>query len=294
MSDFQKNFEKKQQCINAALDSHMPTETTRPSVLHKAMRYSVFAGGKRLRPVLCLASAEAMGGTPESAVIPAIAIEVLHTYTLIHDDLPCMDNDDLRRGHPTCHKVFGEANAILAGDALLTLAFELLADIQAPPPYPSNQLSLELALAAGSRGVVGGQVEDMASEGQQPDPDIVEYIHLHKTADLFRASLRMGGISAGAADNELNALTLYGTNIGLAFQIVDDILNETSSAAVLGKTAGNDRQHHKITYVAAHGLKTAKSFAAELSHKAVTAIKQIHGNTEFLVSLAQFMMNREY
>jgi len=294
MADLKHDLDEKVRLINTALNRHIPGETTRPAALHKAIRYSVFAGGKRLRPLLCLAAAEAVGGTSEIALLPAIAIEALHTYTLIHDDLPCMDDDDMRRGKPSCHIVFGEANAILAGDALLTLAFEWLADVQPSRPYKPNQLILELALAAGSRGVVGGQVEDLASEGKKPDRELVEYIHLHKTADLIRASVRMGGIVAGATDNQLEALTQYGNNIGLAFQITDDILNETSSAKELGKGVRSDRQRGKMTYVAAHGLETAGTMAASLTNEAVTAIRAIQSNTELLAALARLMMERTH
>ena len=224
MFDLQHYLDNNIQLINTALDQRLPAETERPAALHKAMRYSVFTGGKRLRPILCLAAAEAVGQATarglanDTLLAAALAIEILHTYTLIHDDLPSMDDDTLRRGQPTLHIVAGEANAILAGDALLTLAFEWLAEVRTPSPYPPNQLSLELARAAGSRGVVGGQVADLAAEGQAADADTVDYINRHKTAALLRASVRMGGVAAGAGARNLAALTAYGDAIGLTFQ----------------------------------------------------------------------------
>lgn len=306
MFDLQHYLDNNIKVINAALDRQLPAETERPAALHKAMRYSVFAGGKRLRPVLCLAAAEA--GVPAEAIglanasvlanntalTAALAIEILHTYTLIHDDLPSMDDDTLRRGKPTLHIVAGEANAILAGDALLTLAFEWLAEVRTPPPYPPNQLSLELARAAGSRGVAGGQIEDLAAEGRPPAPDTVDYIYRHKTAALLRASVRMGGISAGAGERDLAALTAYGDAIGLTFQIVDDILNETSTAATLGKAAGSDRELGKMTYVAAHGLAAARERARQLTNDAVAALQPLPGNREPLTALARWMTKRTY
>ena len=294
MFDLQHYLDDKIRLINAALDRQLPAETERPTTLHKAMRYSVFAGGKRLRPVLCLAAAEASSLANATALAAALAIEILHTYTLIHDDLPSMDDDALRRGKPTLHVVVGEANAILAGDALLTLAFEWLAEVHAPSPYPPNQLSLELAQAAGSRGVVGGQVEDLAAEGRPADPDTVDYINRHKTAALLRAAVRMGGIAAGAGDRDLAALTAYGDAIGLTFQIVDDILNETSTAATIGKAVGSDRGRGKMTYVAVHGLAAARERARQLTEDAVAALQSLPGNREPLTALARWMTERTY
>lgn len=282
------------QRIERALDTRLPAETAWPGALHQAMRYSVFAGGKRLRPILCLAAAEALQHDSTPALIPALALEVLHTYTLIHDDLPSMDNDDRRRGKPTLHKLVGEANAILAGDALLTLAFEWLAGSQAPAPYAPGQLSLELARAAGSQGVVGGQVEDLAAEGQPPDADRLNIIHRHKTAALIRAAVRMGGIAVGATTKQLQALTSYGDNLGLAFQIADDILNETSSAAALGKAAGSDRQRQKMTAVAVYGLAGARQQAQRLTQEARTAVRGIAGQTGPLPALAELTIQRTY
>jgi geranylgeranyl diphosphate synthase type II len=280
--------------VEAKLEQMMPPETTRPAILHRAMRYSVMAGGKRLRPILCLAACEAVGGHPEHALLPGIAIEILHTYTLIHDDLPCMDDDDLRRGHPTAHVVFGEANALLAGDALLTLAFEWLAQSTPPAPYQSSQLVLELATASGSQGVIGGQVEDLAAEGREADADLVDYIHRHKTAALLRASVRMGGICGGASPAALEALTQYGECAGLAFQIADDILNVTSTAEQLGKPVGNDEQLKKLTYVAVHGLDASRKKANELITRAVEAIRPLPGDPTPLIALAEYTVKRAW
>lgn len=280
--------------IHAALDERLPGEIIPPAILHKAMRYSLFAGGKRLRPILCLAAAEAIGGDFAPAILPAIALEALHTYTLIHDDLPAMDNDDLRRGKPTCHVVFGEATAILAGDALLTLAFEWLAQTQAPPPYHPNQLSLELAHAAGSLGVIGGQVDDLQAEGQPPNAERVDSIHRRKTGALLRASVRMGGMAAGANHSALDALTSYGENVGLAFQITDDILNETSSAGALGKSAHSDRRRGKMTYISVHGMEAARRRAAQLTKESLAAIQSLPGRTEPLAALARSMGTRTH
>ncbi len=294
MCDLRVKLNEMTKLVNSELDRRMPGDNTRPASLHKAMRHSVFAGGKRLRPLLCLAACEAAGGAIEKAILPAIAIEALHTYTLIHDDLPAMDDDDLRRGKPTCHVVFGEAVAILAGDALLTLAFEWLGLCAAPAPYHPGQLSLELARAAGSMGVVGGQAEDIASEGVRPDAALVEYIHLHKTAALLCAAVRMGGIAAGVPEDGLEALSSYGSKIGLAFQVVDDILNETSSPEQLGKAAGTDRARGKVTYVSVHGLDAARADAERLSREAADAARRLGEGAEMLLFLTDMMMKRTH
>lgn len=292
MFNLREYLESNRLAVEQALDMHLPPESERPGVLHKAMRHSIFAGGKRIRPILCIAAAQAIGATAESVMRTAIALEALHTYTLIHDDLPAMDDDDLRRGKPTCHVAFGEANAILAGDALLTLAFEWLAEVQAPKPYLPNQLALELAEAAGSRGVIAGQVEDLANEGGEPTRELVDFIHLHKTATLIRASVRMGGIAAGARTEELNALTIYGCNAGLAFQIADDILNVTSSAAQLGKPTGSDQDRKKITYPAVYGLDVARKRAGELVESAVAQLDKVRGDKRPLEEIARYIVQR--
>lgn len=278
--------------INAELDKRLPSALEPPKQLHEAMRYSVMAGGKRIRPLLCLAASEAVGANFNVAITPALAIEVLHTYTLIHDDLPAMDNDSLRRGIPTCHVVFGEAPAILAGDALLTLAFEWLANETAPPPHNPGRLSLELAQAAGSLGVIGGQFEDLAAEGLDPDPKLVQRIHERKTAALLRAALRMGAIAAGASEPLLASLSSFGDKLGLAFQIVDDILNATSDAATLGKAAGSDKARGKLTYVAVFGLEEAKNKAEALLAESLGALRNMPGSTNELAFLAERIVRR--
>lgn len=279
--------------VDRALSRALPPEDRAPVVLHKAMRYSVEAGGKRLRPVLCLAACEAVGGRAARAMRPALALEALHTYTLIHDDLPCMDDDALRRGRPTCHVVFGEANALLAGDALLTLAFEWMAQVPAPPPYPPCALALELARATGHAGTIAGQCEDLAAEGESPSAERVDRIHRLKTGALLRASVRIGGIVAGASAADLKALSRYGESIGLAFQIADDLLNATGDAKRLGKAAGSDAQRGKMTYVAVHGLEAARRRAERLAHEAVRALQRLPGPTEPLEALAYHMIRRD-
>jgi geranylgeranyl diphosphate synthase type II len=278
--------------VEAGLQQHLPPETTRPAVLHQAMRYSVMAGGKRLRPILCMAACEAAGGTPAAALLPGLAIEILHTYTLVHDDLPCMDDDALRRGKPTAHVVFGEANALLAGDALLTLAFEWLAGAAAPAPYSPGQLALELATAAGSQGVIGGQVEDLAAEGREPDAGLLDYIHRHKTGVLIRAAVRMGGICAAASPQTLEALTRYGECAGLAFQIADDILNVTSTPEQLGKPVGSDAELKKLTYVAVHGMEKSRLKANTLIEEATASIRDLPGDPQPLIALAEYTVRR--
>lgn len=292
MLDLSSYLDQRRRLVNRCLNERLPPETTRPTVLHQAMRYSMLGDGKRIRPILCLAAAEAVGGAAEQALVPGCAIELLHTYTLIHDDLPAMDDDDLRRGRPTCHKVYGEANAILAGDALLTLAFEWLAECMAPAPYSPNQFALELARAAGSQGVIAGQVEDIAAEGQGLNLEKLDYIHRHKTADLLRAAVRMGAISAGADAIQLAALDTYGDRMGIAFQIADDVLNATSDAATLGKGTGTDAARGKLTYVTAHGLTEARRRAEALVTEARDSLARLPGDTTPLLALADYVIQR--
>jgi geranylgeranyl diphosphate synthase type II len=294
MFDIETYLEEGRALIDRALDDRLPAEDTPPEELHKAMRYSVFAGGKRLRPILCLAAARALGAAPEVAMIPAMAVEILHTYSLIHDDLPAMDDDDLRHGKPTSHVVFGEANAILAGDALLTFAFELLAACPAPPPYPPTELVRGLARAAGASGMIAGQFEDMASEGKTPDAELVDYIHRHKTASLIRAAVHMGAIAGGATSAELEALCGYGICVGLAFQVTDDILNETATPEQLGKPAGSDREREKMTYVAVYGLDEARGKADDLMHGAIASLKNLPGDIEPLEAIARYVVERKH
>lgn len=298
MSDHAPTFEQRmadlRRAVDMALDARMPREDAPPAGLHRAMRYSVFAGGKRLRPILCLLSAEAAGGTPNAAMPSAMALELLHTYTLIHDDLPAMDNDDLRRGRPTAHRVFGEANAILSGDALLTLAFELLAESPAPPPHPPGALALELARSAGSLGVAGGQYEDLAAEGRNNvTPEQLERIHLLKTASLIAASCRMGGIAVGAPSSVVGALGAFGETVGLAFQIADDVLNAVSTPQQLGKAVGTDAQRGKATYVALYGVDAARRRAHALVSEALRHLDRLPGPTGPLREMARFIVVRE-
>lgn len=287
MFDFVRYMEEKRARVEAALDRCLPAETEPPTRLHEAMRYSLLGGGKRLRPLLCLAAAESVGGSDEAALGAAAALECLHTSTLIHDDLPCMDDDDLRRARPTLHKVYGEANAILAGDSLLTLAFELLGRLP-----EGGRLAFELATAAGSRGVAGGQFEDLASEGMTPSAGQLALIHLHKTAKLIRAACRMGGIAAGAGTPALEALGRYGERIGLAFQVADDLLNAVSTPETLGKAVGSDIARGKMTYVALYGIERARREAAALVTEAVAALKILPGPVEPLAALARFIVER--
>jgi len=273
--------------LEAGLERILPSATARPARLHEAMRYSVFAGGKRLRPALCIAACEACGGKVEEALEAACALELLHTYTLIHDDLPAMDDDTLRRGKPTCHIAFDEATAILAGDALLTLAFEVLAR------HPQGSApAAELARAAGSRGVIGGQAEDLAAEGQVPDAGLVEYIHRHKTAALIRAACVTGGLCAGAEDKQLAALAAYGEHLGLAFQITDDLLDESSTPEKLGKNIGSDPKRGKMTWPAVHGREASKKQSAEHTETAKKALETFSEKADILRDFSDLMARR--
>ena len=278
--------------IDAALSKHLPQAEDRPRVLHEAIRYSVLAGGKRVRPILCLAAAEALGSDPDLVLVPALAVELLHTYTLVHDDLPCMDNDELRRGRSTAHVKFGEANAILAGDALLTLAFEWIGKVPAAAPYLPTQLVLELAEGAGHRGVIAGQIEDLAGEGQDLSPEDLEFIHFHKTAALIRTAIRIGAISVGAKPEHLKTLTSYGVDIGLAFQITDDILDVVGNAEELGKAVGSDKSLDKATYVALHGLDASRAMAENLTESAIAHLGSLPGDTHPLEAIAHYVTER--
>jgi len=283
------------QAVDRALDRFLPRESAPPASLHKAMRYSVFAGGKRLRPVLVAAGAEAVGGTLEAVMPAACAVEMIHTYSLIHDDLPAMDNDDFRRGVPTSHKVFGEAIAILAGDALLTLAFRLLAN-SSPAGGEAGRLRdmlIEVADAAGSAGMVGGQVADIECEGKMAGAAIVDYIHTHKTAALIRASIRSGAILAGASAAELKALGVVGDSLGLAFQIMDDILDITATSEELGKTAGKDQAQQKATHPAVHGIEASRRRAQALVADAHAALAPFGERALPLRALGTFIIERK-
>jgi geranylgeranyl diphosphate synthase type II len=288
MNDLPGYLKKTAETLNAGLDALLPPENSRPAKLHAAMRYTVFAGGKRLRPVLCIAACEACGGTAEQALRAACAVELLHTYTLIHDDLPAMDDDSLRRGRPTCHIQFDEATAILAGDALLTFAFEVLAGI----PNIGGALALELARAAGSRGVIGGQAEDIEAEGKQPEAERVEYIHRNKTAALIRAACVMGGLCAGADSRTLERLAAYGENTGLAFQIIDDLLDESATVEELGKDIGSDKAKGKMTWQAVYGVEAARAKAIELTDAARLAARSLPDGS-LLEAITASMLRRK-
>lgn len=280
--------------IDVALDRFLPPDTQRPQTLHKAMRYSVFAGGKRLRPVLVIAGAEAVGGTAEQVMPTACALEMIHTYSLVHDDLPAMDNDDFRRGVPTNHKVFGEAIAILAGDALLTLAFRLVADnARTAAPGAVQAVVADVADAAGHAGMVAGQVEDLEAEGRQVGADTLDYIHVHKTGALIRTSLRVGAVLCDATAEQVRALSVAGANLGLAFQIVDDILDVVASSAELGKTAGKDQIQQKATFPAIHGLEASRARARSLIEEAEQALTAFGPRAEPIRALGRFILERK-
>jgi len=280
--------------VNQWLESLIPPETTPPDNLHRAMRYSLMAGGKRLRPALVLISGEALGAATVDLMPAACAIEMIHTYSLIHDDLPAMDNDDLRRGLPTCHKAFGEAVAILAGDALLTRAFEILAS-DAPAIDLNRQIRVirEIAAAAGTvNALIGGQVADIESEGKPVSDSTLEYIHRSKTGAMIRASVTVGGIIAGANSDQIEALRTYGEKIGLAFQVADDILDVTSTSEQLGKTPGKDLAAGKATYPALHGIAQSEIRARKLVEEAIAAISTLGPASYRLQEMARFIIAR--
>ena len=257
------------------------------------MRYSLFAGGKRLRPVLCLAAAEACRGSVQEALPLASAVECIHTYSLIHDDLPAMDDDDYRRGKLTNHKIFGEGIAILAGDALLTQAFEIAAKCKGWPRYSHPQIIREIASAAGSLQLIAGQVADLEGEGKKISPHELKYIHERKTSALLCCSVRLGGMSANCTSAQLQALTTFGYNVGLAFQIIDDILDVTQTSEQLGKTAGKDTAAEKATYPAIVGLVNSRAIAQRLTKQAFAALKIFHGKATALEALADYLLRRD-
>jgi geranylgeranyl diphosphate synthase type II len=280
--------------VDAAMDAFLPKAKERPATIHAAMRYSVFAGGKRLRPVLCLAAAEACGGGVSAALAPACAVELMHTYSLVHDDLPAMDDDDLRRGRPTCHKVYGEGMAVLCGDALLTEAFIVLAKTPAAKRYGTREYLAELAETGGSRKLIGGQVMDLEGEGKKLTKRDLVRIHEAKTAALLTTSLRLGAMTANATPAKLEALTRFGYNLGLAFQVIDDILDVTQSTEVLGKTAGKDLAVEKTTYPSVLGLDASRKEAAKLTKAAMAALKPLGKNAKRLEEIAGYLLKREY
>ena len=279
--------------VNRALDKFLPGEKTRPATIHKAMRYSLFAGGKRMRPAVLLAAATACGGSEPDAMPLACAVECIHTYSLIHDDLPAMDNDDFRRGKPTNHKVFGEGIAVLAGDALLTQAFEIAAQAKGWPRYSHKDLILEIAKASGSLQLVGGQVADLEGENKKLNVAELRYIHERKTSALLCCSVRLGGMSANCTPAQLQALTDFGYHVGLAFQVIDDILDVTQTSEQLGKTAGKDVAVQKATYPAIVGLEKSRKIAAQLTGKAFAALDIFKGKAVALEALAEFLLKRD-
>lgn len=281
------------QAVDRVLDGWVPADSVDPSSIHKAMRYSLFAGGKRIRPVLAIAAAHAVSDSPDGVEDAAATLELIHTYSLIHDDLPALDNDDLRRGRPTCHKVFGEAMAILAGDALLTLAFEVLSRLARVSPEQKIRMVEELARAAGTvGGMIAGQVHDIEGEGKHANAMLLEAIHKAKTGALLRASVRIGAIYADATPEELTALSEYGEHIGLAFQIVDDVLDVEESSEALGKTAGKDQAQQKITFPAVYGLSRSREMAEEERRVAHRALRIFDDRADRLRQIADFIVQR--
>ncbi|MGZ4965894.1 MAG: polyprenyl synthetase family protein [Chthoniobacterales bacterium] len=292
--DLKKYLASRQKEIDRALDRYLPRETVKPPTIHRAMRYSLFAGGKRLRPILCLAAAEACGGKIAPALPLACAVECIHTYSLVHDDLPSMDNDDLRRGRPTSHKVFGEGIAILTGDALLTVAFEIATHAQATKRYSLRDMLYDLAVAAGSRKLIAGQVADLEGEGKKISRAGLRYIHENKTSAMLTTSVRLGAMSVNATARQLEAMTNFGHSLGLAFQVIDDILDVTQTSEKLGKSAGKDVAAQKATYPAVIGLEASRAEAKRLTRKAHEAISSFGDEGEALRALANYLLERDY
>jgi geranylgeranyl diphosphate synthase, type II len=291
---FRDYLQEQQQLIDCELDRLVPAESIPPATIHRAMRYSLFAGGKRIRPLLCLAAADAVSDAIDGAVTAASTLEFIHTYSLIHDDLPALDNDDYRRGKLTCHKVFGDAIAILAGDALLTLAFQVLSASLKVSERQRVLLSAELSTAAGTvGGMIGGQVADLEGEGRPPNAALLESIHRAKTGALLRASVRMGAIYAGATPGQFAALSAYGEHIGLAFQMIDDILDVEESSESLGKTAGKDAQQRKITFPAVYGLEESRRMAEAERLKAHAELESFGARAFRLRELANLIIQRK-
>jgi geranylgeranyl diphosphate synthase, type II len=286
---------KKKTIVDKALDKLVPPANMFPASVHEAMRYSLFAGGKRVRPILAIAAAEALGAKTNDLLPLAGSLELIHTYSLIHDDLPAMDDDDRRRGRPTCHKVYGEAIAILAGDGLLNMAFEVLSDPRRTKTVSVNRLLSiirEIGAASGVHGMVGGQVVDMQSEGKEIDFPTLEYIHTHKTGALIRASVRVGALYAKASEKRLKALTRYGESVGLAFQIADDILDITGKQDEIGKDVGSDLKKGKKTFPGFYGLEGSRLRANEVANKAIQSLRDFDRQADPLRELAAYIVNR--
>jgi geranylgeranyl diphosphate synthase, type II len=284
-----------QKLIDRALDGYLPKANIKPTTIHRAMRYSLFAGGKRLRPILCLAAAEACHGKINDALPLACALECIHTYSLVHDDLPSMDNDDFRRGRLTCHKAFGEGIAVLAGDALLTIAFEIVSHAKPTRRYDMSMLLRETAFAAGSQKLIAGQVADLEAEGKNVRRRELQFIHQNKTAAILRTSVRLGAMSANADSKKLSAITTFGQRLGLAFQVIDDILDVTQTSEILGKSAGKDVAAKKATYPAVIGLEKSRTEAKRLTREAHDALSIFNNrDAETLHALANYLLEREY
>ena len=294
MNDLETYAGQQRERIESALDRFLPSADTKPGTLHESMRYSIFAGGKRLRPILCLAAAEACGGDDEFAIPAACAVECVHTYSLIHDDLPCMDDDDMRRGKPTNHIVYGEAVAVLAGDALLTLAFEIVGSSDPADRFRAGDMVADLAITSGSRHLVGGQVADIKGEGAGLGASELRFIHESKTAALLTCSLRLGAMVAGANPTQLEALTTFGRSAGLAFQIIDDILDVTQTSEQLGKSAGKDEAVDKATYPAVHGMEESRNEAARLTQAAISSLEPFGEKSACLEQIAHYLLDRDY
>lgn len=294
MDDLKPWLKATQKQVDSALGQFLPRENVRPQTIHKAMRYSIFAGGKRLRPILCLAAAEACGGEVEDALAPACATEVMHTYSLVHDDLPSMDDDDLRRGRPTSHKVFGEGMAVLTGDALLTEVFTIIAQTPPTKRYSVGDYVKEIAETGGSRKLIGGQVLDLEGEGKSLNKAQLVRIHEAKTAALLTCAVRLGAMTANATPRKLEALTTFGYNLGLAFQVIDDILDVTQTTEKLGKTAGKDEAVDKSTYPAILGLEPSRKEAARLTRKALKSLEVFGKKGARLEQIARYLLEREY
>jgi geranylgeranyl diphosphate synthase type II len=288
-----QRLEETRAAVDAELDRLLPPAEEYPPSIHKAMRYSVFAGGKRLRPTLCVEAGRLFGGDEKRLLRLGSALELIHTYSLIHDDLPALDNDDLRRGKPTSHVVFGEAAAILAGDALLTLAFEVMSGAEGAAADGRLRIIHELAHAIGTRcGMVGGQVIDLEMTGRTSDAATLDYIHSAKTGAFIRAAVRSGVLSAPAGEDDLARLTAYGEKVGLAFQIADDLLDVLGSQAELGKTIGKDERQHKITYPALHGIEPSKQIASRLVEEACRALEPYGARAQILEGIAHYLIAR--
>ena len=292
--DLRQYLRSRQKQIDRALDHYLPKATAKPPTIHDAMRYSLFAGGKRLRPILCLASAEACGGTTNRALPLAAAIECIHTYSLVHDDLPSMDNDDFRRGRPTCHRVYGEGIAVLAGDALLTVAFEIVSRARPARRYDTATLLREVAVAAGSQKLIAGQVADLEAEGKKVTRAQLRYIHENKTAAILTAAVRLGAMSANATTKQLRAISAFGRALGLAFQVVDDILDVTQTSEKLGKSAGKDIAARKATYPAVIGLEKSRAEARRLTRRAHDSLALFGEKGKALRLLASYLLERDY